>query len=159
MGGESVNLSVSLEQIVYLLAVAAAVVITRWQSTREVRALLRKIGYFFDDWNGTPERDGVPARAGVMLRLQGLEQRAEVTERELRTNGGSTIRDAVRRVEQTQHEQAGKLDRIAAAVSVATVVYPSVAVPVTVDPAAGSVDHSGRAGHLSGTGELVEGRS
>lgn len=145
-GGQVMQISISLEQVLFVLVAGLAVVITRWHSTREVRAVLKRIGYFFDDWNGTPERDGVPARAGVMARLQVLERKAESTDRELRTNGGSTIRDAVQRVERAQIEQQATVNRIAAVVSAATVVVPTPA-PVVVT--AGSVEMAGPQGHPS----------
>lgn len=47
---------------------------------------------FLDDWQGAVARPGVPARAGVMERLG-------VIEHEVRHNDGSSLKDAVRRVE------------------------------------------------------------
>lgn len=45
-----------------------------------------------DDWKGEPDRPGVRGRPGVMERLDRIE-------RELHPNGGSSLRDAVNRVE------------------------------------------------------------
>lgn len=47
---------------------------------------------FFDDWKGTPERPGVKARPGVLARLAAIEH-------EVRTNNGSSLKDAVSRCE------------------------------------------------------------
>lgn len=45
-----------------------------------------------DDWKGEPARPGVRGRMGVMERLDSIE-------RELHPNGGSSLRDAVNRLE------------------------------------------------------------
>ncbi|GAA3718370.1 hypothetical protein [Streptomyces tremellae] len=59
----------------------------RWVGKRWAR-----IDEFIDDWQGTPPRPGVPARPGVMARLDAIEH-------ELRPNSGSSLRDAVNRVD------------------------------------------------------------
>ena len=38
-----------------------------------VTKLVGRTNEFFDDWFGVPERDGVPGRKGVMVRLSDLE--------------------------------------------------------------------------------------
>lgn len=47
---------------------------------------------FFDDWKGAPARPGVKERPGVMARLAAIEH-------EVKTNDGSSLKDAVKRVE------------------------------------------------------------
>lgn len=59
---------------------------------RRVWALFQALDDFFDDWRGSPARAGVPRRAGVMERLESIEH-------EVRTNDGSSLKDAVKRVE------------------------------------------------------------
>lgn len=59
---------------------------------RGVRRILQAVEDFTEDWNGTPARPGVPGRAGVMERLDKIEH-------ELYPNSGSSLRDAVNRVE------------------------------------------------------------
>lgn len=59
---------------------------------RPMRRLLRQNDEFREDWYGEPARAGVDPRPGVMERLKGIEN-------ELRPNGGSTLRDAINRVE------------------------------------------------------------
>lgn len=67
--------------------------------TRSLRPLVHGVGQFLDDWNGEPERPGVsPARPGVMARIAAIEH-------ELHPNGGSSLRDAVNRIESAQQEQ------------------------------------------------------
>lgn len=62
---------------------------------------LRRIDVFLDDWYGEPARPGQPARPGVPERLEAIENRVGRVETQLRPNGGSTLRDAVARIEET----------------------------------------------------------
>lgn len=61
---------------------------------RAVGRHIRRLDNMLRDWNGEPARDGVPARAGVMARL-------EVIEHEVRLNNGSSLKDSVKRTEET----------------------------------------------------------
>jgi len=93
-------------------AIAAALV-TLWRALRALFRVARKIGHFFDDWFGEAPRPGVPGRPGFPERLgkvetavKGLreeicevkEQVAEIVH-ELHPNAGSSLRDAVNRIE------------------------------------------------------------
>jgi hypothetical protein len=69
---------------------------------RRVSASLER---FIEDWFGSdaePGRDKVP---GVMERLNNIDG-------ELKHNGGSTMKDAVKRLESSEKSQTGTLDRI-----------------------------------------------
>ena len=96
------------------VAVAAYLIIRRiWTAGRNAGRGLRKLVHFADDWFGEPERDGVPARPGVMERIsaietdgaatrddvRGLVERVDRVEHELRPNSGASLRDAIDRVE------------------------------------------------------------
>ncbi len=56
-----------------------------------------KISRHVDDLVGEEARPGVPARPGIMQRLENIEH-------ELTTNSGSSLKDAVRRIEANQEE-------------------------------------------------------
>lgn len=71
---------------------------------------LRKVTHFFDDLMGEPERPGVPERPGIMSRLETIEGRLGGVEHEVKTNHGSSLKDAVKRVEQKQILQGEQLD-------------------------------------------------
>lgn len=77
------------------LAIGVLVVVKLWP-------LLRKLGHFLDDVAGEPARPGVPARPGLMERIATVEH-------ELTTNSGSSVKDAVKRIEDTQRAQAAQL--------------------------------------------------
>ncbi|MBB5081389.1 hypothetical protein [Nonomuraea endophytica] len=54
---------------------------------------LRRLSHFLDDWNGEEARPGVPFRPG-------FAERVALIEAELKPNHGSSLRDAINRVEQ-----------------------------------------------------------
>jgi len=60
---------------------------------KKVWPLLRKMGDFLDDVAGEPARPGVPARAGLMERVQRIEY-------ELFPNSGKSMRDQTDRMEE-----------------------------------------------------------
>lgn len=72
------------------------------------RRIVRRVDEFLDDWRGTASRPGVDARPGVMERLGRIEDgqarveaRLDVIEHrseQLVPNGGSSLRDDVRRL-------------------------------------------------------------
>ncbi|GAA5046638.1 hypothetical protein HNP84_009762 [Thermocatellispora tengchongensis] len=78
--------------IVLLAAAASALYVLVVQPGRKLSQIAEKFGQFWDDWNGVEERPGVPGRAGVMVRLQRMEE-------QLYENHGTSLRDAVNRTE------------------------------------------------------------
>ncbi len=60
--------AVTIGDIVGLLAAVGAI----WASIKWVRPALRAITNFLDDWNGEPERPGVPGRVGVLEQIADL---------------------------------------------------------------------------------------
>ena len=88
-----------------LVAVAGALGVL-YRASRGARQLIGRLGDLADDWLGTPARPGVPERPGVMQRLgsidnrlAGLDERVAAVEHELHPNSGSSLRDAVDRVD------------------------------------------------------------
>ncbi|AEW94583.1 MULTISPECIES: hypothetical protein [Streptomycetaceae] len=71
-----------------------------WRVVRAVRRTVHRVDDFIDDWQGVPPRPGVPARPGVMERLDRIEHRVGLVVHEVRPNSGSSLRDAVDRVDQ-----------------------------------------------------------
>lgn len=84
-----------------------------WRAGRVVLRVLRRLDDIADDWKGTPARPGVPGRPGLLERmtaieertgcmadcLDGIGRRVQRIESEVRPNGGSSMRDAVNRVD------------------------------------------------------------
>lgn len=92
----------------WLAAIAALV----WVGFK-VFPFLRKINHFIDDVAGEPARPGVDARPGLMERLSVVEEKQDeqsislakqsaalaVVQHEVTTNHGSSLKDAVKKLE------------------------------------------------------------
>lgn len=66
-----------------------------------VGRIVGRMQVFLDDWAGEPARPGTLRRPGVPERLGVIETRLQTLEKEMRPNAGSTLRDAVDRMEST----------------------------------------------------------
>jgi hypothetical protein len=64
------------------------------------RKPVKKFVDFMDDMSGEPARPGVPERPGVMVRLERIEMRVARIEDQVHPNHGSSMADAVHRIEQ-----------------------------------------------------------
>lgn len=100
-------------------AFCSAIFILMW-AWKNLRPPTKGIEHFLEDWNGEPERPGVPPRLGMMQRVANIEisQRTTAThqtksdlwfekygpiidsmQHELHPNSGSSMADAVNRTE------------------------------------------------------------
>lgn len=70
----------------------AAEVVRRFVVLPIVRAWV-KVERVIDAWNGEPARDGLPARPGIVDRVIAIEA-------QVKNNGGSSMKDAVDRIEE-----------------------------------------------------------
>lgn len=101
-GGESVQFTVSLGSVMAILGMIITGLVGWWRGSRGLRKMALQVAYVVQDWNGTPGRPGVPEHPGIMVRMASIESWQAQTTAQLVTNGGSTLRDAVKRVEQSQ---------------------------------------------------------
>lgn len=76
-----------------------------WRVGRVLVRIAKGLEQYLADWYGEPDRPGVPARPGVLVRLQkaeeglvGIGERLERLEHEMQPNSGTSLRDAVDRV-------------------------------------------------------------
>lgn len=117
---DPVAVTVAAAGAVVTLGTAAGmgVVGVRW-----VGARWRQVADFLEDWGGEPGRPGVPPRPGVMQRLEVLESGMGTIRAEVTPNGGGSLKDMVRRIDQrtsadgvllaehiTWHRNAGAVD-------------------------------------------------
>jgi hypothetical protein len=68
-----------------------------------IKKMMDSLDMFIKDWAGEDARPGHSRIPGVMERLQKIES-------ELRHNGGSSIKDAVKRIETTQSKILDRLE-------------------------------------------------
>lgn len=89
--------------------VAAAAVVTAlgvlWRKVvrpalRWTRRTARRVDATLDGLLGVPAKDDQPAKPGIIERMGRVEQRLASIEHELHPNSGTSLRDAVDRVEQ-----------------------------------------------------------
>lgn len=94
-----------------LLAVAAAA----GGFWKFVRPAWQRLSEFLDDWGGKPERPGWDRIPGVPERLQSIEAATAAHRRalaELRPNGGSSIKDAIDRIDKRTERLGQRLDAV-----------------------------------------------
>jgi hypothetical protein len=96
----------SVDHLVTWSVAVAAVVGLVAMVWRAARGIARRLDHLLDDWAGEPARPGVPARPGLVERIARIEDRQlqqgarlAAIEHELHPNSGSSLRDAVDRVE------------------------------------------------------------
>ena len=86
--------------LIVAMSSSIAIVIGAWFAISRLIApavkMIKQIGKdldnFIEDWHGTPAREGRDAIPGVMQRLNNIDG-------ELTHNGGSSVKDAVQRIE------------------------------------------------------------
>jgi hypothetical protein len=85
-------------QVVGALTAIGTFLTLVFKSVKTWRAFKRKwrtnLDNFFADWNGTPDRAGVPGREGVLVRMQTIEQGQQATADEL-AEQSATLREIV----------------------------------------------------------------
>lgn len=76
-----------------------------WGVIRKLWPVVKKLADFLDDVAGEPARPGVPARAGLMERVQRIEH-------ELFPNSGKSLRDQTNRMEQKLDRDNERIDEL-----------------------------------------------
>lgn len=66
---------------------------------RPLLGMVKEWREFTEDWKGVPDRPGFKGHPGMPERMAAVETAVEQTRGELVTNGGTTLKDAVRRIE------------------------------------------------------------
>ncbi|WP_329368677.1 hypothetical protein OG896_24415 [Streptomyces sp. NBC_00669] len=92
------------------IAAVAGLLGLAWRVIRQLRRLATLVERFVEDWNGVPTRPGVEGHPGVMERLHAIEAAMADVVHEVRPNNGSSMRDAVDRVDRRTANLAGDDD-------------------------------------------------
>lgn len=66
---------------------------------RKATRLVKKIIHFLDDYFGEEERPGFAASPGIQERLSNMESEISCISYEMRPNSGTSIKDAIARIE------------------------------------------------------------
>lgn len=85
----------SPEWVAALVALVVAVCAGIGWALRWTWRILRRVIHFLDDFAGQPERDGLPARPGLMARMASVEDGLAHVVAETSPNHGTSIRDMV----------------------------------------------------------------
>lgn len=75
-----------------------------------IKPMIEPLRFIVEDWNGVPGRPGVEGRKGLMVRLADHDDVLAAIQHELTTNGGSSLRDAIRTIEERTRGFEAKLD-------------------------------------------------
>lgn len=86
--------------LIVAMSSSIAIVIGAWfaiskliaPAVKRIKEIGQNLDNFIEDWHGTPAREGRDAIPGVMQRLNNIDG-------ELTHNGGSSVKDAVQRIE------------------------------------------------------------
>jgi hypothetical protein len=86
--------------LIVAMSSSIAIVIGAWfaisrliaPAVKKIKEIGQNLDNFIEDWHGTPARDGRDSVPGVMERLNKIDG-------ELTHNGGSSVKDAVARIE------------------------------------------------------------
>ena len=86
--------------LIVAISSSIAIVIGAWfaisklisPAVKKIKEISEHLENFIEDWQGTPARDGRDSVPGVMDRLNKIDG-------ELTHNGGSSVKDAVQRIE------------------------------------------------------------
>ncbi len=92
--------------VLVVLAFVVAGLIMLLYIRKVFKPFLDSLRNFMDDWNGEPARPGRDKRSGVMERLERLEDGMTAVGYQLRANGGSSMYDAVKRIDMKVHDDS-----------------------------------------------------
>lgn len=78
-----------------IVTIVAGALAALGAATRRAWRLGQSVHHLVDNLLGVPERDGVPARPGVMASLYAMDGRLKVIEDEMKPNAGGSMKDAI----------------------------------------------------------------
>ena len=82
-----------------MLAATVAAVTVVGVGVHKATVLTKRFIHFLDDYFGEEERPGFPGRPGMQERLRNMEEEIACISFEMRPNHGTSIKDAINRIE------------------------------------------------------------
>lgn len=99
-------LVISFTQLAVAVGAIGGAITTLLLVVRPVLGMVKEWREFRGDWYGIAYRPGFPGHSGMGERMQGAETAIEGILGELRTNGGGSLRDEIRRIAEQQRISA-----------------------------------------------------
>ena len=82
-----------------MLAATVTAIGVIWVGLHKATKLVKRFIHFLDDYFGEEERPGFEGRPGMQERLRAIEMEIECISYEMKPNSGSSIKDAINRIE------------------------------------------------------------
>ncbi len=82
-----------------MLAATVTAITCVWVAVRRTMILVKRFIHFLDDYFGEEARPGFPGRPGMQERLAFMEKEIKGISYEMKPNSGSSIKDAIARIE------------------------------------------------------------
>lgn len=103
-----------------------------------LRPPTKGLNHFLEDWNGEPERPGVPGRPGVMVRFSNIEEFTtkygpiiDRLDHEMHPNSGSSMADSVNRTERKLDEHIAACPAVPQQPSQTNITVTTAGAPTT----------------------------
>jgi hypothetical protein len=90
-----------MESTNFLMMLAATVTAIGviWVGLHKATRLVKRFIHFLDDYFGEEERPGFAGRPGMQERMRIIEEELKCVSYEMRPNSGTSIKDAIARIE------------------------------------------------------------
>lgn len=82
-----------------MLAASVTAIGVIWVGLYKATKLIKRFIHFLDDYFGEEARPGFDGRAGMQERMRIIEQELKCVAYEMRPNSGTSIKDAIGRIE------------------------------------------------------------
>ena len=86
-------------QILATVAATVTAITIIFVAIKKTTAVVKRFIHFLDDYFGEEERPGFPGRPGMQERLRHMEEEMKTISYEMKPNSGSSIKDAINRIE------------------------------------------------------------
>jgi hypothetical protein len=89
----------SANEFLMMLAATVTAIGVIWVGLYKATKLVKRFIHFLDDYFGEEERPGFDGRPGMQERMRIIEEELKCVSYEMRPNSGTSIKDAIGRIE------------------------------------------------------------